>query len=110
MNPETGREMWPVPADVPYGEQFMGMPMEELQASDQAYETIAAEAQKEHEVNMFMQAMAQKQAMQGAQQRREQISTLLRDASIEEEMIKANKMQMLFDLMGQEPPYYLQRP
>ena len=110
MNPETGREMWPVPADVPYGQQFMGMPMEELQASDQAYETIAGEAQKEHEVNMFMQAMAQKNAIQEVQQRREQISTLLRDASIEEEMVKANKMQLLFDLVGQEAPYYLQRP
>ena len=110
MNPETGREMWPVPADVPRGEQFMGMPMADLAASDQAYETIAYEAQKEHEVKMFMQAMAQKNAIQEAQQRREQISTLLRDASIEEEVLKANKMQLLYDLVGQEAPYYLQRP
>lgn len=110
MNPETGREMWPVPADVPRGEQFMGMPMADLAASDQAYETIAAEAQKEHEVNMFMQAMAQKNAIQESQQRREQISTLLRDASIEEDVLKANKMQLLYDLVGQEAPYYLQRP
>jgi 3-hydroxyisobutyrate dehydrogenase-like beta-hydroxyacid dehydrogenase len=102
--------MWPVPADVPRGEQFMGMPMADLAASDQAYETIAYEAQKEHEVKMFMQAMAQKNAIQEAQQRREQISTLLRDASIEEEVLKANKMQLLYDLVGQEAPYYLQRP